>query len=666
MQTFADWVQFSVAAAVVVLFLCIIVLLLVLILKRRQQAGGEKMSLEHLNKTWEDNADVLKSILLKPEELKTLLKERSKEEKEKLKSKEQRKRVFVMDFDGDLAASQCEALREQITTLISLLRPQDEVVVRIESPGGLVHSYGLASSQLSRLRDRNIKVTACVDKVAASGGYMMACVADRIVAAPFAVVGSIGVVAGIPNLNRFLKKHDIDYVEQTAGESKRTISLFGELTEEKKAKQQQQLNLIHDLFKKHIAHFRPQVDISKVSTGEVWPASEAMNLALVDELKTSDDLLLSLARDADVYLLKSEEKQDFKTKIMKKFFAHFGRLSFCIALVLLTACKVAPETNNSRALARLSSCALDTFKALEKNWPSTTLNPSDFETALEFDCKEASKINSLREPVSTANSAMENINQLVAKVPNGFVKDSVTILKPYCRNDNDLYGPFCMAADIDAAAELSEDTELTLLIPQAVHALGQEIAGANEIDFYKTLSRVLPANLENRTRRVALLAGFLGLDDNAVQADRLKANLLKLKRLDDYAKVFPALTQYAIFPPQNQNDYSRDFLAVLFATRTGVATLPGVAEGESQTYKAYAGFHLGCRMAILKRTSALAETEAYSMGYAYQMTKLGARLRKPLRQLLADAKTLDAHGRNTGEKMKAGARHGFTVCSGTM
>ncbi|MBM3381676.1 MAG: hypothetical protein FJY29_04465 [Betaproteobacteria bacterium] len=332
-------------------------------------------------------------------------------------------------------------------------------------------------------------------------------------------------------------------------------------------------------------------------------------------------------------------------------------------LGLMLGCKVAPDYGNSRSLARLSACATDSFKALEKAWPGTRLNPDELETALEFDCKESLKIRSLNEPVTTANTAMNNITRLVAKVPNGFVKDSVAILKPYCRNENDLYGPFCMAADVESAAEITQDKELIALLPQAVNALGKEIANSTEVDFNQILARSLPATLNNRTQRIALLAGFLGLDDNAVQADRLKANLLKEKRLEEYARVFPALTQYAVFPAQGQNDYSRDFLAVLFSIRTGLATLPGVAEGENQTYKAYAGFYLGCRMAQLKRSAALAELEAYSMGYAYQMTKLAARLRKPIDQLVADTRKLDAHGKKTGEKMKAGARHGFEVCS---
>ncbi|MEY2987155.1 MAG: hypothetical protein RJB13_676, partial [Pseudomonadota bacterium] len=286
-------------------------------------------------------------------------------------------------------------------------------------------------------------------------------------------------------------------------------------------------------------------------------------------------------------------------------------LLFPIALFALLGCK--NEAVNSRAMARLSTCAIKSLSALQKQWPATQLAPDSLEIALEFDCKEAEKVDSLNEPVTTANSAMNNISQLIKKIPNGFVQDSVEILRPYCRSDNEIYGPFCMAADVDAAYLLSEDKELLKLLPQAVHVLAQEISTATEIDFNAVLQQKLNTLTQQKNERIALLAGFLGLDDNAVQADRLKANLLKQNRMEEYAHVFPALTQYTVFPAQNGIDYGRDFLAILFSTRTGLATLPGVAEGETQTYKAYAGFHLGCRMARLGRSSQLAEAEAYNM-----------------------------------------------------
>lgn len=326
MQSFADWVQFSVSAAVVLLLLILVSLVLALLLKKKISSGeGEGTTIEHLNKKWEDASNQLKMTTLAPEQLKEYLKEKKRRKKE---NKRHEKNVFVLDFEGDVAASQCSFLREQITSLINVIQNNDEVVIRIESPGGMVQSYGLAASQIARLRQRSIKVTVCVDKVAASGGYMMACVADKIVAAPFAIIGSIGVVSGTPNLSRFLKKHDIDYVEQTAGESKRTVSLFGELTEDKKNKQQQQLNLIHTLFKKHVNEFRPSVEIDAVSTGEIWLASEALRLHLVDELATSDDVLLKLSESANIYLLRTEQPHDWKSKLLKKF---MGKLSTLIS-----------------------------------------------------------------------------------------------------------------------------------------------------------------------------------------------------------------------------------------------------------------------------------------------------------------------------------------------
>jgi len=325
MQTFADWAQFSVSAAVVLLLLILVILLVLLIVKRKKQTTDPtEINIENLSKKWDAAADHLRMSILTPDQIKSYLKEKKKK---KDTPSTHKRNVFVLDFEGDVAASQCMSLRDQITALTKIVQSDDEVVIRIESPGGMVQSYGLAASQVARLRSRNIRVTACVDKVAASGGYMMACVADKIVAAPFAIIGSIGVVAGLPNLNRFLKKHDIDYIEQTAGESKRTISLFGELTEDKKNKQQQQLNMIHRLFKNHVTQFRPSVDIEVVSTGEIWPASEALQLQLVDELATSDDLLMKLGESANVYLLSSEAPQDWKAKILKKFMGQLNALT---------------------------------------------------------------------------------------------------------------------------------------------------------------------------------------------------------------------------------------------------------------------------------------------------------------------------------------------------
>ena len=191
----------------------------------------------------------------------------------------------------------------------------DEVFVRLESGGGVVHGYGLGASQLMRVREKNIPLTVSVDKVAASGGYMMACVGNRILAAPFSIIGSIGVIAQVPNFNKVLKKHDIEYDQFTAGEFKRTVTMFGENTDEAKAKFREEIEDIHALFKDFIIQHRPDVDIVKVSTGESWPGTRALDKNLVDELKTSDDYLLESSKDADIYEIKYVSKKSLGEKI---------------------------------------------------------------------------------------------------------------------------------------------------------------------------------------------------------------------------------------------------------------------------------------------------------------------------------------------------------------
>ena len=211
--------------------------------------------------------------------------------------------VFYISFDGDLLVSDLELLRKQVSLVVYLGKPGlDQCVVSITSPGGGVSQYGLAASQLVRIRKAGIHLTCCVDTVAASGGYMMASVANKICAAPFAVVGSIGVVTQIPNFQRFLNEHKIDAYLCTAGEHKRTIDIIGDVTEEGKAKMKEQLDDIHIAFKDHVALARPRLkdSIEEVGTGEHWLAIEAKEKGLVDEIMTSDECLESLCEDFDI------------------------------------------------------------------------------------------------------------------------------------------------------------------------------------------------------------------------------------------------------------------------------------------------------------------------------------------------------------------------------
>ena len=236
--------------------------------------------------------------------------------KEARARKKNNQKVYVLDFKGDTAASAVDNIREEITLILATAKAgRDRVVVRLESPGGMVHGYGLAAAQLVRLRDAGFQLTICVDKVAASGGYMMACIGSEIIAAPFAVVGSIGVVAQVPNFNRLLKEHHVDFELYTAGQFKRTVTMFGENTPEGKAKFEEELQQTHELFKHFVEKYRPQLNMEKVATGEHWYGRDALDLNLVDKLQTSDEYLLGLLPQHDVYVIQTRRKPTLGEKI---------------------------------------------------------------------------------------------------------------------------------------------------------------------------------------------------------------------------------------------------------------------------------------------------------------------------------------------------------------
>lgn len=266
-----------------------------------------KLEVASLNEDWQD---------LKQHMQKEVFGKKAKKKK-KDKSKATKPSLFVIDFSGDIKASQVEQLRDEITAVLCVAKPEDEVVIRLESPGGAVNGYGLAAAQLHRIRDKNIPLTACIDKVAASGGYLMACVANRIVAAPFAIIGSIGVVAQLPNFHRWLKKNDIDVELMTAGEYKRTITLFAENTEKGRKKFQEELETIHQSFRDYVLKNRKQLDIDKVSTGEHWLAQDAFDLSLVDALKTSDEYIQEKMASYQCYKITVHGKHSLAEKLLK-------------------------------------------------------------------------------------------------------------------------------------------------------------------------------------------------------------------------------------------------------------------------------------------------------------------------------------------------------------
>ncbi len=276
----------------------------------------EGLEVESLNKKYKAMAHELRQAVA----TKAMQKRAQKEEKKRLKSESKdtsvRPRSFVIDFKGDLKASAVPSLREEVSAILDVANSEDQVIVRLENHGGVVHEHGLAASQLVRIRNAGIPLLVCIDKVAASGGYLMACVADKIYAAPFAILGSIGVLAQIPNFYRLLDNHGVNFEQVTAGKYKRTVTMFGENTDEDRAKLKEELEDVHTLFKSAVATYRPDLDLDVVATGEYWYGTRALELKLADEVKTSDELLRELAAERDLFEISYKIKQPLQKRLL--------------------------------------------------------------------------------------------------------------------------------------------------------------------------------------------------------------------------------------------------------------------------------------------------------------------------------------------------------------
>src|SRR5271165_3800759 len=312
MAFWLDIAAFAVKALIIVAALGGLAILIAR-LARSGEAKDPEIEIRSLNERYDDMRDAMNGALLDKKERKALARTRKKEAKAAVKARrgqEVGKRIYVLAFKGDMRASAVKRLGSEIDAVLIAARPgTDEAVIRIDSGGGTVTGYGLAAAEILRLRERRIKVTSSVDQVAASGGYMMACAADRIVAAPFAVVGSIGVVASVPNLHKLLKKNEIEYEDITAGEFKRTVSVLGEITPAGRDHFQGKLEAIHAAFKAHVAERRPNLDIACVANGDHWLARDALALGLVDEIVAGDELLFSARDGARLYEVKWEARK---------------------------------------------------------------------------------------------------------------------------------------------------------------------------------------------------------------------------------------------------------------------------------------------------------------------------------------------------------------------
>ena len=313
-EFFFDYGLFLAKLGTVAVAIVVVVGVIVALTKRG--AHQEGLLVEHLNKRLEGLGDTVRLAVQGKDQFKQTFKERKKEAKELAKKGSQRKRVYVIDFKGDIRATATTSLREEVSAVLAVASEDDQVLVRLENSGGTVHEHGLAASQLLRIKEKNIPLIISVDKVAASGGYLMACVASRIIAAPFAIVGSIGVIAQLPNFNRFLEDKGVDFEQITAGRYKRTVTMFGKNTDEDRGKLKEEIEDVHELFKMQILGHRPQIDIERIATGEHWYGTRALELGLIDEIRTSDDFLSEASAECDLYGVTFKRKKSLSERLL--------------------------------------------------------------------------------------------------------------------------------------------------------------------------------------------------------------------------------------------------------------------------------------------------------------------------------------------------------------
>ncbi|MCP3864639.1 MAG: protease SohB [Aestuariibacter sp.] len=308
------------AKAVTLVAAIVLVLAAIAGIAAKQKQGKGHLEITSISEQLKDITDYARQVILDKASLKKLAKAQKKEQKQEKTAKENESgRLFVIDFKGSMDAHEVDRLREEVTAVLCIAKKQDEVLVKIESGGGVVHGYGLAAAQLQRIKDKGLKLTVSVDKVAASGGYMMACVADKLLASQFAIIGSIGVLAQLPNFHKLLKKNDIEFEQHTAGEFKRTLTVFGENTDEGREKFQQELEAVHGMFKNWVSENRESLDIAKVATGEYWYGTQALDLGLIDQIGTSDDYIMSVFPEREIFSVKYAVKKNVAEKLGMSF-----------------------------------------------------------------------------------------------------------------------------------------------------------------------------------------------------------------------------------------------------------------------------------------------------------------------------------------------------------
>ena len=300
----------------VITILISVIVLISFVAASKKSNTTEGLKIENLNEKYKGLSDSLNKAVMEKDEWKKKQKSEKAIAKKNKKKKTKKPKAYILDFIGDIKASAVPSLREEVTAILDIAKRNDQIVLRLDNHGGVVHEHGLAASQLARIRQKKIHLTVVVDKVAASGGYLMASVANKIYAAPFAILGSIGVIAQLPNFNRLLDNYGVDFEQITAGQYKRNVTMFGKNTDEDREKLKDQLEEIHELFKSSVNEYRPQLDLERVATGEHWYGSKALELGLIDEIKTSDELLIEMAKKYEIFSVKLKLKKPLKKRLL--------------------------------------------------------------------------------------------------------------------------------------------------------------------------------------------------------------------------------------------------------------------------------------------------------------------------------------------------------------
>ena len=300
----------------VITVLISVIVLISFVAASKKSNTSEGLEIENLNEKYKGLSDSLNKAVMEKDEWKKKQKSEKAIAKKNKKKKTRKPKAYILDFIGDIKASAVPSLREEVTAILDIAKRNDQIVLRLDNHGGVVHEHGLAASQLARIRQKKIHLTVVVDKVAASGGYLMASVANKIYAAPFAILGSIGVIAQLPNFNRLLDNYGVDFEQITAGQYKRNVTMFGKNTDEDREKLKDQLEEIHELFKSSVNEYRPQLDLERVATGEHWYGSKALELGLIDEIKTSDELLIEMAKKYEIFSVKLKVKKPLKKRLL--------------------------------------------------------------------------------------------------------------------------------------------------------------------------------------------------------------------------------------------------------------------------------------------------------------------------------------------------------------